>query len=225
MFAPVSSLNPVAPHEIMGQVNKAIVDVDRAMAVTELLDSLKVFLRIDFDDDDALLTELIDVACTIVEDKSGMVVRPTTYTWTVKDLEAGKHLIVDAMPLQSIVVTDTDTNLDVTLQSEITATYEDFVFYLKPPDGTVNFRLSIAAGIFSVFNIWTVPNVWALPDVWNNDSMSSELFDRALIRQAIYVIAGDLYKNRELTTGGREITYVPSVIDYVINPIRRIYGF
>lgn len=224
MFAPVSHLHPITASEMLGQVNKSVVDVDRTMAVTELLASVKTYMRIDYTDDDALLSELIDMACTILEDKTGFVVRPTSYLWTVKDMPTERHLVVDGMPLQNVIVTDTDTVTDVTLQCEITATYEDFVFYLKPPEGTVNFTISFSSGLFSTLNIWTVPSVWTLPDVWNDDSMSAELFDKALIRQAIYVTVGEFYKNRELTTQGREITYIPSVIDYVINPIRRIYG-
>lgn len=225
MFAPVKALYPITAQEMMGQVNKAVVDVDRGIAVSELLEPIKAYMRIDYDEDDQMIADLIDTACTIFEDKTGFVVRPTKYLWTISNMPANRHLAVDGMPVQALVVMDTDTNTDVTMQCEITATYEDFVFYVKPPEGTVNFSLSFASGVFSMFNIWTVPNVWTLPDVWNNDFMMSELFDKSLLRQGLFLTVGELYKNRELTTQGREITYVPSSIDYVINPMRRIYGF
>lgn len=207
----------------MGMVTKGVNDVDRTTAVTELFSDIKAFMRVDHDDEDALIRTLIDVACASLEDKAGMSIRPHMYTWTVKDFDKDRSLIVDHMPVQRVVITDTDTNTDVTLTSNIFGTYEDHVFYVRPPQDVKNFRLDFASGIFSVMNIWTLANIWVIPDVWTDDSISSRIFDRSLIRQAIYLTVAELYKQRELTSS-KEQFYVPSAVEYIINPIRRIYG-
>ena len=62
-----------------------LTDLSPPPVLAVSLDAAKVFLRVDHDDEDALITDLIDAASSQIEDRCGvsLITRPQRLTKTV----------------------------------------------------------------------------------------------------------------------------------------------
>jgi len=89
-----------------------LTDLSPPPVLAVSLDAAKVFLRVDHEDEDALIADLIDVAVRQIEDRCGvsLITRPQRITKTAK--AAGVYLT--RYPILSIdVVSDGETSLPI----------------------------------------------------------------------------------------------------------------
>jgi hypothetical protein len=223
LLAPQDDLEFVTPAEHFGGVTKELVSIDRAIVPDTILDGVKQFIRVDHDEEDDLLRQFIDSACSSIEDQTGLAIRAITTRWKVKDLPSGHALQCDPMPVQNLYVTDS-AGTDITAQCQVWAHMHDYAFMLIPPEGVKDFTIDIGAGVFSTLNIWVQPNVWTLPDVWSLAGSTGGIYDVALIRQAIYYTVSEYYRTREISdkTGMNELSFVHRA---VLAPLGRRHSF
>lgn len=173
------------------------------------LDDAKLYLRIDGTDEDAVIGDLIKAARTVVEQKGRLALITQTWDYT---LDAWPDVIrIPIGPVQSVVsVTYVDSN--GTTQTLDPAEYQ--------VDNSQNpARITPAYG-----RVWPVarvqPNSIAVRFVAGFGDTTADI-PRDL-RQALLLLLGHFYENREAVTVG-SVTEVPMTVNFLILP-RKVWA-
>lgn len=175
------------------------------------LTETKAHLRVDFDDDDTLITSLIDAATAHVDGWTGVLGRALVMqTWRQDFCCFRPRLRLPLAPASSITSTtyyDGD-NVQQTLSADIYQLLTDArgPFVTPKPD-------QIWPGSYDREDAVSVTYVAGYGDA---DAVP------APIRAAILLIIGHLYENREASTLGVTAELVPMAVDALLVPFRRV---
>jgi uncharacterized phiE125 gp8 family phage protein len=112
--------------------------VDRTTLPAALLPKVKLHVRVDYTDDDALLTDLTARAIDLYERKTGLSIFKADFAWSPDGFDAvtDDGVLCPAQPLATLAVTDSD-NVDVTTAYQLAGNQIDGQasgLYLQPVD-------------------------------------------------------------------------------------------
>lgn len=178
------------------------------------LEEAKAHLRVDVTDDDDLITALITAARQIVE----MVLRRAL-------LSQDWELLLDAFPA-------TDTTLEIPLPplqsiSAITYTLEDGTSAtVAATDYTVDTGSTPGRIALNSGSSWPGDSLSALGGVqiaFTAGYASADDVPQA-IRQALLLLVGHLYENREAVTDTKTLQTTPLAFEYLLQPYR-VFGW
>jgi hypothetical protein len=206
-------------------INKVVLSRNSTMFPVHLLSEFKEYARVDSGTEDVLCKFMLASALESIEEFTGLTITPTERQWAMRDWPSGKTLQIPGQPVQTIMVLDDDTGLDITADCEYCSNVQDVHFYVRFPTTVANPRVIFGSGFYrdpTDFNIWTVPSVWHLINVWSVPN--SVLDEHPLIKHAVLATAAEMYQNRELTTE-RTRTNIPSIVEHVLRPLRRPPGY
>ena len=206
--------------------NRYVLQTDRTTHPANLLNQFKLHARIDGDFEDDLLRAYLAAAIEAIELYTGLQINPQERVLSADGWTHDDVLQIHGQPIQTILVTDEDTGLDISADCEINSSVEDVMFYLRPPSGTTHFTITYGCGFYwdavTGPTIWTVANLWGLLNVWSVPE--STLDNQPLIKQAIFVTAADLYERRQSDTT-QQMYNVPSITEMLLRPLRRPAGY
>jgi hypothetical protein len=206
-------------------INKTVVSRNSTLFPEHLLEQFKEYARVDSGTEDVLCKFFLASAIESVEEFTGLTIAPTERQWGVRDWPSKAVLQIDGQPVQTIMVTDDDTGLDITVDCEINSNVQDTKFYIRFPTTSKNVNVVFGSGFYADptnVNIWTIPSVWHLLNVW---SIPNAIIDEhPLMKHAVLTTATEMYQNREHTTD-RPRSNIPSVLEHVMRPLRRPPGY
>ena len=175
------------------------------------LTEVKLYLRVDDTTEDNLITSLITAARSLVEGHTWMPL--ISQTWAMQfDKSELNELIwnVNKAPLSSFSsVTYYDSNND--LQTLATTEYETDIY-----GSPARFRLKSVPVVYDRMNALQVnfvcgyANAAAVPQP---------------IKQAMYMIIGHLYENRQDVITGTQVNEIPMSSEYLLQPYRNNFIF
>ncbi len=174
------------------------------------VDELKAHLRVDFTDDDDLISSLLDAATQYFDGYSGILGRVLiTQTWAQDFSDFWLNDLV--LPLAPV--------------SSVTVTYYDTANVLQTLDASIYSLLNDARGPFLSLNYGMVwPNHYVRPDAIRALFVAGYGAATAVpvpIKQAIKLLVGDWYESRETAQAGR-IAALPYAVDALVAPYRRV---
>ncbi len=171
------------------------------------LSEAKLHLRVDTSADDALITALIAAAREMIEERTGLALLTQTRDALALAFPAERYIELLYPPVQSVTG----------------------VYYTET-DGSSEQTLSAAAYTLSVWNARiTLKSGYAWP--------SGEMRVRYVcgytaaasvpqrLRQAVLLLIGHWYENREATQNGTVLREIPLAVEALINLERRTWGF
>ena len=175
------------------------------------LTEVKLFLRVDDTTENDLITSLITAARSLVEGHTWMPL--ISQTWAMQfDKSELNNLIwnVNKAPLSSFSsITYYDSNND--LQTLATTEYETDIY-----GSPARFRLKSVPVVYDRMNALQVnfvcgyANAAAVPQP---------------IKQAMLMIIGHLYENRQTVITGTQVNEIPMSSEYLLQPYRNNYIF
>jgi uncharacterized phiE125 gp8 family phage protein len=175
------------------------------------IEEVKAHLHVDHSDDDAMISGFVDAASSHVDGYAGIVGRAlVTQTWAVDFPAFSNRMDIPLGPLQSATVGYYDSlNVLQTLSSSVYAVLSDALgpyVSLKydqqwPPTYTREdaVRITWVAGYGA--------NAAAVP---------------AAIRQAMLLMIGGWYQNRESVAVGMSVEKLPFAVEALLSPFRRV---
>ena len=175
------------------------------------LTEVKLYLRVDDTTENDLITSLITAARSLVEGHTWMPL--ISQTWAMQfDKSELNNLIwnVNKAPLSSFSsITYYDSNND--LQTLATTEYETDIY-----GSPARFRLKSVPVVYDRMNALQVnfvcgyANAGAVPQP---------------IKQAMYMIIGHLYENRQDVITGTQVNEIPMSSEYLLQPYRNNFIF
>lgn len=175
------------------------------------VDEAKAHLRIDHDDEDAMVGALIDAAVSHVDGYTGILGRALlTQTWRQDFGQFGDRMrlrVGDVISITSVTYYDQD-NAQQTLASTVYTTLTDEIgaFLTRKPDQD-----------------W--PSVYDRPDAvrvtWSAGYGAAAVNVPMAIRQALLLLIGHWYENREAVSA-TSMSEMPMAVMSLLRPYRRI---
>jgi uncharacterized phiE125 gp8 family phage protein len=165
----------------------------------------KLHCRVDGTDEDALITELIIVARQYVE---GLTRRPLiTQSWTyyADDFDYDVELKANLRSVTSINYTDTDGNSQLLDSANYSVDTFAYVGVVSPAYGLA---WPYARFVNNSVAIEFVAGYGVADDV------------PSPIKQAMLLLIGHFYQNRESVMVGISVTQTPMAVDMLLNPYR-----
>lgn len=188
----------------------ALAPVRTAAPATEpvSLEEARSHLRVDFDDDDALITALIEAATAHLDGWTGILGRAIiTQTWRQDFPNFGCELRLPLHPVASITsVTYYDgDNVQRTLANSYYELLKDGggAYVALKPDQSWPGTKSRAAAVSVTF-------------------VAGEATAPGAIKAAILLMIGHLYENREAVNIGNIVNALPLAVDALLAPYRRV---
>lgn len=175
------------------------------------LTEVKLFLRVDDTTENDLITSLITTARSIVEGHIWMPLISQTWAMQFDKSELSTMVWnVNKAPVSSFSsVTYYDTNNE--LQTLATTEYESDIY-----GSPARFRLKSVPNVYDRMNALQVnfvcgyANAAAVPNP---------------IKQAMYMIIGHLYENRQDVITGTQVNEIPMSSEYLLQPYRNNFIF
>lgn len=172
------------------------------------LTEAKAHCRVDFDDDDTLITSLVQAATDHLDGYAGILGRClVNQTWSIQVANWSDCIRLPFPDCSSVVVIHHDANGDEqTISSGLYSTLEDAV------SAYVSFTSAFTSpSLENVDNPITITFVSGYGEV---DAVPQA------IKQAILLLVSHWYENRESV--GANMSEVPMAVDMIIAPYRRM---
>lgn len=175
------------------------------------LTEVKLYLRVDDTTEDDLITSLITTTRSIVEGHTWMPL--ISQTWAMQFDKSELNLLVwnvNKAPLISFSSV-TYYDADNTLQTLSATQYETDIY-----------------GSPARFRLKSVPNVYDRMNALQLNFVCGYANAAAVptpIKQAMYMIIGHLYENRQTIITGTQVNEIPMSSEYLLQPYRNNYIF
>lgn len=153
---------------------------------------LKVHLRVDFDDDNALITSLFDAAMSHLDGPRGVLgrcIQPQTWTWTIDCLTTAVRLPIPFVSEVSVKIVDSGAAVEVARRS-------CGIWTEVAPVEPV--RLAVALDITA----GTPEDAWPA------------------IAAAAKLLVGHWYSNRDAVVTGAAATALPLAVERLLSPLK-----
>lgn len=168
---------------------------------------LKTHLRITFSDDDTYISQLEGAAVRMIEEYTNRFLLPTIVTQfgnTFSDLEILFKSPCDG-DIDAVVSYRKDGSWSAIATSDI-----EYVFDSQPARCYAQPSFS-PPGADAVFQAWKI--------LYTTGYKTTAAIPEALI-QALKIIVGDLYENRQSVIVGKMVSEIPKTSTYLMNPYR-----
>lgn len=184
----------------------ALTEVTAPAAEPVTTAQAKAQIRVDISDDDTLIDGLVTTARQVVETITRRALITQTWDWVLDEFPAGDTLVLPLPPLQSvtsITYVDTDGNSGTVSSGDyiVDTDSEPGRVVLKTGSTWPSVSLRAANGV-------TVRFVAGYGSAGSNVPQA--------IRQALLLIVGHLYENREATVGVGNVQTVPMGAEYLL---------
>lgn len=173
------------------------------------LSEAKLHLRVDTSADDALITALIAAAREMIEERTGLALLTQTRDALALAFPAERYIELLYPPVQSVTgvyYTETDGSSEQTLSA---AAYTLSVW---------NARITLKSGY-----AWPSGEMRVRVRYVCGYTAAASVPQR--LRQAVLLLIGHWYENREATQNGTVLREIPLAVEALINLERRTWGF